>query len=103
MSLVRIAFPVPVVMAAVSPIPAICFAAGAAPQAGISIHRPADSTTAVMPVSLIRRDLSSCIALGPFLDSVDVVGHQSVGLPVDVGRGPCRRRLDQAEHPPISF
>jgi hypothetical protein len=34
------------------------------------------------------------------LDPVDVIGDQSVGLPVNSRRGIGRRRLDQAEDPP---
>src|SRR5690348_5237945 len=97
MSLVSTEFPVPV------PIPAMVFADGVCPQAGISIHRPADSTTAVMPDSLSSRIFCFFIALRPFLDPVDVVGDQAVSLPVDVRRSFRRRRLYQAEHPPVSF
>src|SRR5215831_8800271 len=96
MSLVSAAFPVP-------PIPAMPFAGDDWPQAGTSAHSPADRTTTLTPASRITRVFSSFISLGPFLDPVDVVGDETVRLPVNVGRGLRRRRFDQAEHPPGSF
>src|SRR5215471_14195737 len=96
MSLVSAAFPVPV-------IPAMPFAVDDWPQAGTSAHRPAVSTSAVTPASRIIRVFCIFIPLGPFLDPVDVVGDETVRLPVNVGRGLRRRRLDQAEHAPGSF
>src|SRR5215467_15844778 len=96
MSLVSATFPVPL-------IPAMPFADDDWPQAGTSAHSPADSTTAVTPASRIIRIFCLFISLGPFLDPVDVVGDETVRLPVNVGRGLRRRGLDQAEHPPGSF
>src|SRR5215469_8015171 len=93
MSLVSTAFPVPL-------IPAMPFAGDDWPQAGTSAHRPAVSTSAVTPASRIIRVFCIFIPLGPFLDPIDVVGDKTVRLPVNVGRGLRRRRLDQAEHPP---
>src|SRR5262249_37485818 len=96
MSLVSAAFPVPL-------IPAMPFADDDWPQAGTSAHSPAASTTALTPASRIIRVFCIFISLGPFLDPVDVVGDETVRLPVNVGRGLRRRRFDQAEHPPGAF
>ena len=68
---------------------------------GGAATRSGQHSTAATPASLSNAFAHRLLlSLGSFLDPIDVVGDQAVGFTVDVGRGLCRGRLDQAEHLP---